>query len=262
MATPKAMIRSLIRLGLVDEYRLMVLPVAAGAGTPLFTDLARPVALRLVTSTAFPSGILELVYSPPTARTAYQPHSHGTGDTMIFASIGASDAEKNSARPGDTVVAPADVVMDRAFTVDAPIEAVWPWLLQLGKRRAGWYLPRRVERFLPRSRRASRSVNPAWLNLKAGDVIPDYGGRDETFEVAEIRPPASLVYRSRRGHTSLTWSLTLESVGRAPDRTRVFLRLRMAPVRYKLLARTAGELLDQVTVAGMAAGLRERLAAS
>jgi hypothetical protein len=34
----------------------------------------------------------------------------------------------------------------------------------------------------------------------------------------------------------------------------------MAPVRHKLLARTAGELLDLVTVAGMAEGLRERLA--
>lgn len=40
----------------------------------------------------------------------------------------------------------------------------------------------------------------------------------------------------------------------------MFLRLRMAPVRHTLLARTAGELLDLVTVAGMSAGLRERLA--
>lgn len=57
-------IRSLIQLGLVDEYRLTVLPVAVGEGAPLFTGLARPMVLRLVTSTAFPSGILELVYSP------------------------------------------------------------------------------------------------------------------------------------------------------------------------------------------------------
>lgn len=64
-------------------------------------------------------------------------------------------------------------------------------------------------------------------------------------------------WRSRRGHTDLTWSLTLGSADGEPRRTRVFLRLRMAPVRHKLLARTAGEL---VTVAGMAAGLRERLA--
>lgn len=103
-------------------------------------------------------------------------------------------------------------------------------------------------------------MNPAWLGLRVGDVIPDYGGQHETFEVAQISSPTSLVYRSHRGHTDLTWSLTLEPADGAPRRTRVFLRLRMEPVRYKLLARTAGDLLDLVTVAGMAAGLRERLA--
>lgn len=56
--------RSLIQLGLVDEYRLTVLPVAVGEGTPLFADLPCPVVLHLMSSTAFPSGILELVYSP------------------------------------------------------------------------------------------------------------------------------------------------------------------------------------------------------
>lgn len=92
-----------------------------------------------------------------------------------------------------------------------------------------------------------------------GDVVADYGGRNETFQVAQITPPSALVYRSRRGHTSLTWSLSLESVGGELGRTRVLLRLRMAPVRHKHLARTAGELLDALTVAGMAAGLAERL---
>jgi dihydrofolate reductase len=58
-------VRSLIRLGLVDQYRLWVLPAAAGQGAPLFTGLADPLRLRLVKSTAFPSsGVLELVYSP------------------------------------------------------------------------------------------------------------------------------------------------------------------------------------------------------
>jgi dihydrofolate reductase len=57
-------VRSLIRLGLADEYRLWVLPAAAGQGAALFTGLARPLKLRLEKSTAFPSGTLELVYSP------------------------------------------------------------------------------------------------------------------------------------------------------------------------------------------------------
>ena len=177
----------------------------------------------------------------------------------MFSSVEASEAEKNAGRPGDALIEPADVVMDRAFTVKAPPEAVWPWLVQLGKGRAGWYLPCAVERFLPGSRRAARSLNPAWLRLEVGDVIPDYGGRNATFQVAQVTPPGALVYRSRRGRMSLSWSLTLEGVSSEPGQTRVFLRLRMAAVRHKLLARTAGGLLDLLTVAGMAMGLAERL---
>ena len=177
--------------------------------------------------------------------------------------VDASPAEKAAGRPGDDLVSPADVVMDRAFTVDAAPEAVWPWLAQLGKRRAGWYLPRSVERFVPARRRAIRTIDARWQQLQVGDVIPDYGGPHETFEVAEIDPPSTVVYRSRRGHTHLTWSISLQPLD-APDgaaRTRVFLRLRMAPVRRKWLAETAGGLLDLLTIAGMAAGLRERLSA-
>jgi dihydrofolate reductase len=57
-------VRSLIGLGLVDEYRLWVLPAIAGQGAPLFAGLGRLLPLRLVSSSAFPSGKLELVYSP------------------------------------------------------------------------------------------------------------------------------------------------------------------------------------------------------
>jgi dihydrofolate reductase len=57
-------VRSLIRLGLIDEYHLWVLPVAAGAGAAPFAGLDHPLPLQLVTSRAFPSGILELVYAP------------------------------------------------------------------------------------------------------------------------------------------------------------------------------------------------------
>jgi dihydrofolate reductase len=59
-----AFLHSLIRLGVVDEYRLWVLPAVTGKGAPLFPELAQATKLRLVTCTTFPSGILELVYSP------------------------------------------------------------------------------------------------------------------------------------------------------------------------------------------------------
>lgn len=58
------------------------------------------------------------------------------------------------------------------------------------------YLPRSVERFVPRRRRAVRSLNVTWRSLVVGDVIPNYGGWGETFEVAAIEAPSTLVYRS------------------------------------------------------------------
>ena len=138
-------------------------------------------------------------------------------------------------RPGDDLVPEADVVMDRGFDVPATPEQVWPWLVQLGKARAGWYFPRTVERLVPPRRRATRSIEPRWQGLAVGERIPDYGGPEEYFEAVEVEPPGRrhLVYRSERGRMQLSWAITLTatSVG-----TRVHLRLRLAPVRRMWLA--------------------------
>src|SRR6478609_1431841 len=95
----------------------------------------------------------------------------------VFDSVKATREEHRSSRAGDAIVAEPNVVMDRAFTVPAAPEQVWPWLVQLGKKRAGWYLPASIERLLPPSRRALRRIDLAWQHLAEGDVIPDYGRR-------------------------------------------------------------------------------------
>lgn len=168
----------------------------------------------------------------------------------------ATPAERAASLPGDELVDPADVVMDRAFSLPAPPEAVWPWLVQLGKRRAGWYLPRWVERLIPPSRRGLRRLEPAYLSLEVGDVIPDWGGKDETFTVAELAPGHHLLHTSTRGRTSLTWCLLLTAEGSG---TRMHLRLRLAPVKHKAVAEYGGGFVDWLTIAGLAAGLRERV---
>ena len=173
-----------------------------------------------------------------------------------LAAVAATAEETAAGRPGDALVPDADVVMDTGFDVAASPDEVWPWLVQLGKGRAGWYFPRSVERFIPRSRRATRSVQPQWQGLAVGDRIPDYGGPDEYFEAVEVRRPDHLVYRSERGRTQISWAITLTP---SPAGTRVHLRLRLAPVRRVRLAETFGGFFDAVTIAGMAAGLRERL---
>jgi dihydrofolate reductase len=57
-------VQSLSRLGLVDEYRLVVLPVALGDGLPLFRDLARPLRLALAEARTFADGTAIHVYRP------------------------------------------------------------------------------------------------------------------------------------------------------------------------------------------------------
>jgi dihydrofolate reductase len=56
--------QSLSRLGLVDEYRLMIQPAALGAGLPLFKDLTAPLHLELVEATTYSNGLAIHVYRP------------------------------------------------------------------------------------------------------------------------------------------------------------------------------------------------------
>jgi dihydrofolate reductase len=59
-----AFAQSLSRLGLVDEYRLILQPVALGEGLPLFGDLAAPLQFELVEAHTYPTGAALHVYRP------------------------------------------------------------------------------------------------------------------------------------------------------------------------------------------------------
>jgi hypothetical protein len=181
----------------------------------------------------------------------------------MFGSVEASPEDVARALPGDDLVPRADVVMDRAFDLAAPPEAVWPWFVQLGRKRAGWYLPRSVERLVPASRRALRRIDPSLQDLRVGSVIPDWGGKHETFEVAILEPPHALVHTTQRRHTFGSWAIVLTpyDVPTGPA-THVQLRLRLAPIKHPRFADTIGGVFDASTIAGLAAGLRERVAES
>jgi hypothetical protein len=52
---------------------------------------------------------------------------------------GATDEEVRSAMPGDELVPEASFNATRAITIDAPPELVWPWIVQMGHGRGGFY---------------------------------------------------------------------------------------------------------------------------
>jgi hypothetical protein len=138
---------------------------------------------------------------------------------------GVSDAEVALALPGDEVVPDATDVIDRATTLPAPPEAVWPWLVQLGKGRAGWYFPRRIGVLLPR--RGLRHIDPNLQHVAVGDDIADWGPGDPVFRAAVVDAPHALVWHSLRDRDNshrwptdpsgprvlaLTWALALRPV--------------------------------------------------
>jgi dihydrofolate reductase len=56
--------RGLIAAGLVDQYVLLVHPIALGKGLPIFSDVAMPRRLKLTSSKTFPAGAVAQIYRP------------------------------------------------------------------------------------------------------------------------------------------------------------------------------------------------------
>jgi dihydrofolate reductase len=71
-----AFVQALSRLGLIDEYRLVILPVALGNGLPLFKDLAKPLRVDLAEARSFPDGTVIYVCRPIRATAAVYRAAH------------------------------------------------------------------------------------------------------------------------------------------------------------------------------------------
>ena len=59
-----SLIKTFIKLDLIDVYRISVHPIALGKGKPLFEDLKERIELRLIKTNIFKSGVVQLIYKP------------------------------------------------------------------------------------------------------------------------------------------------------------------------------------------------------
>src|SRR5687767_6145813 len=66
------------------------------------------------------------------------------------------------------------LVTDHGITIDARPDRVWPWLVQMGWHRAGWYTSERVDRLLsPANRPSADRIVPELQHLDVGEFAPD-----------------------------------------------------------------------------------------
>lgn len=195
---------------------------------------------------------------------------------------------------GDDVLPAANMIYDQYITIPgcAPAD-VFPWLVQVGAGRAGWYLPFWVENLLvPKRACASRTIRPEWVDLKPGSRVYDYkvpfvDPEPPWFDVIYISTSSSdghgedrnaersLVYRSERYGCVFTWTLMarkLESSTAVPSKGITLEPACLVHLRFRgqiqstgwkrSLIVWGGGIMDHLTTAPMLLGLRDRAMAA
>jgi hypothetical protein len=138
---------------------------------------------------------------------------------------GATDEEVRRPMPGDEIHASPSFNATRAVTIEAGPEHIWPWLVQMGYRRAGFYSYDRIDNDgVP----SADHIISEYQNLKVGDRIPM--APNAYAEVLEMDPHHSMlwVFRGDGQWEDATWAWGLYQDD--THRTRLVSRLR---VTYK-----------------------------
>jgi hypothetical protein len=189
---------------------------------------------------------------------------------------GARLEEARGALRGDDLVPAPDYVTTRAITAEAPPQAVWPWLVQLGQARGGFYTYDALERLFGAAIQNADRLLPEFQHLRVGDTVrlsPAGGPR-----VVVVDPEKALVLHDRmdvRTGRSVprealaellvdwSWAFALQPVGEQATRFVVRTRARLTP-RLPLLPFTL-LLLEPahfIMERGMLLGIKRRAESS
>lgn len=140
---------------------------------------------------------------------------------------GATDAEVRAAYPGDELVPAPARFMNRAVTIAARPEQIYPWLLQLGAGKGGLYSYTTIEKLIGCPLVNAERIEEAWQNLQVGDEVkmcPEEPA-PPPYLVAQMIPNAALVMGHRdKGKWVDLWQFIL--VPQAAGGTRLILRTR------------------------------------
>ncbi len=166
---------------------------------------------------------------------------------------GADDSEVAATLPGDDLLDRVHFRATRAIDVAAPPHQVWPWVVQMGCGRAGFYSVDLLDNL---GRPSAEEILPQWQGVAVGDLAAPMTPRPTertSYRVAHVEAPHVLVW----ANPDSVWSWRLTPT---PDGTRVVTRLQQ---RYRrrpsdLAVLLALELGDFAMFRVMLRGLRRR----
>ena len=144
---------------------------------------------------------------------------------------GARDDEVAVKLRGDELLPDAGLVTTRAVTIDAPPEAIWPWLVQMGSGRGGAYTYDWIENLFGLNMHSADEILPQYQHIAMGDELPMGPGRPG-MRVEVLDPPRTLAIRI--ADQNWVWIFALAPEG---DSTRLISRNRIATAALSPAAR-------------------------
>lgn len=186
---------------------------------------------------------------------------------------GATDEEVAARLPGDERIAEPATQVTRAIDVDAPPEAVWPWIVQLGADRGGFYSYDWLEDLFGLGIHSANAVVADWQQLAVGDLVAADARRRGGWYVVDLRPDELLALQVadlRRGRPTsradrpgweFLWTFALRPT--PGGTTRLVVRERVAVGRRSLrLLLTPVGIVSFVMTRRMLLGLAARAEAA
>jgi hypothetical protein len=138
---------------------------------------------------------------------------------------GATDAEVKSPLPGDELVPDPQSISTRAIGIKAPAARVWPWLVQIGQGRGGFYSYDWLENIFACNIQNADRIIPEFQTLEVGDGIRLHP-KVPPLAVLIVAPnralvigaPAESMDSHGKGFPRVSWAFVLREVDRRNSR--------------------------------------------
>jgi hypothetical protein len=171
---------------------------------------------------------------------------------------GATAEEVGQAMPGDDLVANPIFVATRAITIRGRPEDIWPWLVQMGYNRAGYYGYDLIENLGSKTGiRSAASIMPELQHPTTGDVLPISSVAHLTF--GTIQPNQYLIWQNEAQPHDGAFTWALYPVDQSHTRLVSRIRLRYHWTRPGLALDLFTEFTDHVAVPRILTGVRNRV---
>jgi hypothetical protein len=166
---------------------------------------------------------------------------------------GATDDEITRAMPGDEIVREPSFNATRSVSIHAPAENIYPWIVQMGLGRAGWYSYDLLDNL---ARPSAESILAEYQNIQAGDLIPMSPDGKQGMWVKDFEKNKWMVWWDKTGDTSWTWEIYAGGVAdtRLVNRVRVQYRWLSLAAPFNLLI----EFFDIVMMRKCLLGIKRR----